>query len=103
MTEDVVDPASAHRHDPARLAAAVIRLAEQESRHRPASPDGPDGLTDRRMSTIDRDLVAAMRAELAAIEPARACDLAAERAGLEPSEPRVGAAGRATAIRCSPG
>ncbi len=36
------------------------------------------------MSTIDRDLVTAMRAELAAIEPARACDLAAERAGLEP-------------------
>lgn len=42
------------------------------------------------MSTVDRDLVAAMRAELAAIEPARACDLAAERAGLEPER----AAGR---------
>lgn len=42
------------------------------------------------MSSVDRDLVAAMRAELAAIEPARACDLAAERAGLEPAR----AAGR---------
>lgn len=36
------------------------------------------------MSSIDRDLVAALRAELAAIEPARACDLAAERIGLGP-------------------
>lgn len=34
------------------------------------------------MSAFDRDLVAALRAELAAIEPSRACDLAAERLGL---------------------
>lgn len=34
------------------------------------------------MSTIDRDLVMALRAELASIEPARACDLAAEWLGL---------------------
>lgn len=34
------------------------------------------------MGTADRDLVAALRAELASIEPVRACDLAAERAGL---------------------
>lgn len=34
------------------------------------------------MGTADRDLVAALRAELAAIEPSRACDRAAELAGL---------------------
>jgi DNA-binding protein WhiA len=36
------------------------------------------------VSTADRDLVAALRAELAAIDPARECDRQAERAGLEP-------------------
>ena len=35
------------------------------------------------MTAADRDLVSALRAELAAIDPARACDRAAERAGLE--------------------
>ncbi len=34
------------------------------------------------MSQSDRDLVAALRAELAAIDPARPCDRAAEAAGL---------------------
>jgi DNA-binding MarR family transcriptional regulator len=34
------------------------------------------------VGTADRDLVAALRAELAAIEPSRACDRAAELAGL---------------------
>ena len=34
------------------------------------------------MSAADRDLVAALRAELAAIDPQRACDRAAESAGL---------------------
>jgi DNA-binding protein WhiA len=33
----------------------------------------------------DRDLVLALRAELAAIDPSRACDRDAERAGLEPA------------------
>ena len=36
------------------------------------------------MSGTDRDLVAALRAELAAIDPSRACDRAAEIAGLGP-------------------
>lgn len=36
------------------------------------------------MSGSDRDLVLALRAELAAIDPSRECDRAAERAGLEP-------------------
>lgn len=36
------------------------------------------------MTTADRDLVAALRAELAAIDPSRECDRDAERAGLEP-------------------
>ncbi|MEW5991212.1 MAG: DNA-binding protein WhiA [Chloroflexota bacterium] len=41
------------------------------------------------MTTADRDLVAALRAELAAIDPSRACDRAAERAGLDVAgEPR---------------
>ena len=34
------------------------------------------------MTASDRDLVAALRAELAAIDPSRPCDRAAERAGL---------------------
>ena len=34
------------------------------------------------MTTADRDLVSALRAELAALDPARSCDLAAELAGL---------------------
>lgn len=35
VLEDVVDPANAHHHDPVRLAAAIMRLAERErSRHR---------------------------------------------------------------------
>lgn len=34
------------------------------------------------MGTADRDLVSALRAELAAIEPSRPCDVVAERAGL---------------------
>lgn len=49
------------------------------------------------MSAVDRDLVAALRAELAAIEPTRACDLAAERLGLAADRPtgtRSGAAPR---------
>jgi DNA-binding protein WhiA len=36
------------------------------------------------MATADRDLVVALRAELAAIDPARECDREAEQAGLEP-------------------
>jgi hypothetical protein len=34
------------------------------------------------MTAVERDLVAALRGELAAIEPVRACDVVAERAGL---------------------
>jgi hypothetical protein len=45
------------------------------------------------MTRADRDLVAALRAELAAIDPSRPCDRAAESAGLGP-EP----AGREAAI-----
>lgn len=37
------------------------------------------------MAGNERDLVLALRAELAAIDPARACDREAERAGLQPS------------------
>ncbi|MFL5757445.1 MAG: DNA-binding protein WhiA [Chloroflexota bacterium] len=37
------------------------------------------------MGATDRDLVAALRAELAAIEPARACDRRAEALGLGPT------------------
>ena len=41
------------------------------------------------MSDAERDLVAALRAELAAIDPARACDRGAERAGLDLVDGRV--------------
>ena len=37
------------------------------------------------MANTERDLVLALRAELAAIDPSRACDREAERAGLEPA------------------
>ena len=37
------------------------------------------------MAGTERDLVQALRAELAAIDPSRACDRDAERAGLEPA------------------
>jgi DNA-binding protein WhiA len=37
------------------------------------------------MAGTERDLVLALRAELAAIDPSRACDRDAERAGLEPA------------------
>ncbi|MEO8272500.1 MAG: DNA-binding protein WhiA [Chloroflexota bacterium] len=37
------------------------------------------------MAGTERDLVLALRAELAAIDPSRACDREAERAGLEPA------------------
>ena len=37
------------------------------------------------MAGNERDLVLALRAELAAIDPSRACDREAERAGLDPS------------------
>ena len=47
------------------------------------------------MTPSDRDLVAALRAELAAIAPARACDRAAESAGLAGGAPgRLGAVAR---------
>ena len=51
------------------------------------------------MSTADRDLVAALRAELASIEPARTCDLAAEQTGLGPDP---GSGGRAGAKQRDP-
>jgi len=41
------------------------------------------------VSGTERDLVAALRAELAAIDPARACDRAAERAGLDLIDGRI--------------
>ena len=40
------------------------------------------------MTAADRDLVSALRAELAAIDPARACDVVSERAGLEAASGR---------------
>ena len=47
------------------------------------------------MTRSERDLVTALRAELAAIDPARACDRLAEAAGLGvPSTPRHRAVGR---------
>ena len=54
--------------------------AREGRRTRPRRAVGPDRLT--RVADADRDLVAALRAELAAIEPPRPCDRAAEVAGL---------------------
>ncbi|TAK00173.1 MAG: DNA-binding protein WhiA [Chloroflexota bacterium] len=41
------------------------------------------------MTAADRDLVSALRAELAAIDPARPCDRDAERAGLDAASGRL--------------
>jgi len=30
VEEDLVDPANAHRHDPAKLAAALVRMQQEE-------------------------------------------------------------------------
>jgi uncharacterized cofD-like protein len=35
VLDEVVDPENAHHHDPARLAAALVRLLEREARRRP--------------------------------------------------------------------
>jgi len=35
VEEDLVDPANAHRHDPAKLAAALIRLQQEDRAERP--------------------------------------------------------------------
>ena len=74
---DVVDDDNAHRHDSRKLTAAILELYDERLVARRA-------VGQRRVSTAatDRDLVAGLRAELAAIEPARRCCRAAERAGL---------------------
>ena len=56
----------------------MLRAYERESggRRRAVEPHRPD------MTRSERDLVTALRAELAAIDPARACDRAAEAVGL---------------------
>jgi uncharacterized cofD-like protein len=38
VLDDVVDPVNAHRHDPARLAAAVVGVWEREGGHRRRHP-----------------------------------------------------------------
>ena len=69
----VVDPANAHRHDPVRLTDALLAPA------RGAAPRPDPWRTcaaleaDTVSPTRDRDLVEAVRAELAAIDPPRAC------------------------------
>ena len=80
---------NAHHHDPARLAAAVIRALEGEVGHAPPDArrrttraDAPD------VTRSERDLVTALRAELAAIDPSRPCDRVAEVAGLGPGADR---------------
>jgi hypothetical protein len=40
VLDDLVDPADAHRHDQARLAAALIRLVEGDSRARRRAAGG---------------------------------------------------------------
>ena len=35
VEEDVIDPANAHRHDPAKLAAAIMRLQQEDRVARP--------------------------------------------------------------------
>ena len=44
VLDDVVDPDNAHHHDPARLAAAVLRASTRRPRRAPRAV-GADGLT----------------------------------------------------------
>src|SRR3954454_12024017 len=57
------------------------RAGTSAARPSPGRGGRPEG---RGMAASDRDLVAALRAELAAIDPSRACDRRAEVAGLGP-------------------
>ena len=77
----LVDPDNAHRHDSQRLAEALVHLLDA---HRCGTAGGARAQRlsgDRRVAQA-RDLVEAVRAELAAIDPPRDCCRAAERAGL---------------------
>ena len=88
VLDDVVDPDNAHHHDPARLAAAIIRLVERESRRRDAGPRATGALTEPR-----RPSVPASRAVDGPRARPRGC--AARRAGRD----RPGAAVRPAARR----
>ncbi len=61
----------------------------------PSRRGARQGVLTQRMAGADRDLVAALRAELAAVDPSRACDRHAEIAGLGARDPRPRAGGRA--------
>ena len=99
VLDDVVDPANAHHHDP----SAWRWPCSRSSSARPApgaspSPGPPDACrsrptdspvaTPRPVTRSERDLVLALRAELAGIDPSRACDRIAEAAGLGSSAVR---------------
>ena len=78
MSRDVVDDDNAHNHDAHKLAAAIIDLYDERTDGARRTPRRRSGIEPRPTAS---DLVAALRAELAAIEPARRCDRVAERAG----------------------
>ncbi len=82
ILEDVVDHDNTHHHDPHRLATAIIAALESETGDAArAATVGPRvGPPD--MGRSERDLVTALRDELAAIDPSRACDRIAEVDGL---------------------
>ena len=84
---------NAHRHDPRKLTAALMRLHDETSAV-PVAGGCPQRLIDRRdlRPTDQRTWSPAPRAELAAVEPTRACCRAAERAGL--GRPRTAGPGR---------
>ena len=91
ILDDVVDPDNPRHHDPARLAAAILSALEAETATRRRTVGGRPDVT-----RSERDLVTALRNELAAIDPARSCDRLAEAAGLGTEvgarEPAVGPA-----------
>ena len=91
VLDDLVDPADpepsrpgpARRRDPPDRRARGRRSTRRGARPGPRRTAGSIEPGIRRaMSDADRDLVSAIRAELAAIVPQRACDRAAESAGL---------------------
>ena len=85
--DDVVDPddGAAPRPGAARGGASCGAGARARHRRRPAvAARRAHGLSRSPMAGSDRDLVAALRAELAAIDPSRPCD-ARPRAGLGPA------------------
>ena len=80
IEEDVIDPSNAHRHDPAKLAAAIMRLQQEDRERAAAAPPATPG--GDRLLNASVLLAGEVKGELARIQPARGCCRRAELLGL---------------------